>query len=433
MSITPPAVDPYVPGRGNAGYDVTGYDVELDYAVASNLLDGRARIRVVPTAPLSRFALDLVGLRATKVAVDGGAARWRQQGGKLHVLPPRPLAAGAEVAVDVRYGGNPGPTSSTWGPVGWEELEDGVLVAAQPSGASTWLPCNDLARQKAPVNLAIRAGSGYLVLGNGVLHERVTHGSTTTWVYRQAEPTSPYLLTVHVGRYVQHDVVSGPVPIRAVMSAAHRGAFDHAFARQTEMMDVFVDRFGPYPFEAGYTVVVCPSPLELPLEAQGQAIFGTNHLDGGHERLIAHELAHQWFGNSLTAATWKHIWLHEGFACYAEWLWSEASGGRSAADHARDHHARLARLPQNLVLADPGPVDMFDDRVYKRGAITLHAVRQGLGDGAFFDLLRRWTATHRHGVVTSEAFEAMAAEAAGASLDDLFRMWLRETALPNLS
>lgn len=429
----PAAVDPYVPGRGNAGYDVTGYDVELGYAVASNLLDGRARIRLAPTEPLPRFALDLVGLRASKVSIDGAAARWRQQGGKLHVLPASPLDAGAEVAVDVRYGGNPGPTSSTWGSVGWEELDDGVLVASQPSGASTWLPCNDLARQKAPVRLAITAASGYLVLGNGVLRERVTHGSTTTWVYDQAEPTSPYLLTVHVGRYVQHEVASVPVPIRAVMSEVHRPAFDHAFARQAEMMELFVDRFGPYPFAAGYTVVVCPAPLEMPLEAQGQAIFGTNHLDGEHERLIAHELAHQWFGNSLTAATWAHIWLHEGFACYAEWLWSEASGGRSAADQARDHHARLAQLPQDLVLADPGPADMFDDRVYKRGALTLQALRGELGDSPFFDLLRRWAASNRHGVVTSEGFEAMAAEAAGASLDDLFRVWLRETPLPAFS
>ena len=433
MNLPAAAVDPYVPGRGNAGYDVAGYDVELDYAVASNLLDGRARIRLVPTESLLRFALDLVGLRASKVTVGGIAARWRQQGGKLHVVPSSPLAAGVEVAVEVRYGGNPGPTRSTWGLVGWEELDDGVLVASQPSGASTWLPCNDLAAQKAPVRLTITAASGYLVVGNGLLRDRRMHGSTTTWVYDQPEPTSPYLLTVHIGRYAQHEVASGPVAIRAVVSAAHLGVFADAFARQAEMMTVFVDRFGPYPFAAGYTVVVCPSPLEMPLEAQGQSIFGTNHLDGGHERLIAHELAHQWFGNSLTAATWKHIWLHEGFACYAEWLWSEASGGRSAADHARDHHDRLARLPQNLVLADPGPVDMFDDRVYKRGAMTLHALRQELGDGAFFDLLRRWTTTHRHGVVTSEAFEAMAAEAAGASLDDLFRTWLRETALPNLS
>src|SRR5829696_4304013 len=136
------------------------------------------------------------------------------------------------------------------------------------------------------------------------------------------------------------------------------------------MREVFVDRLGPYPFTVGYSAVVCPAPLEVMLEG---------------ERLIAHELAHQWFGNSLTAATWRDVWLHEGFACYAEWLWSEASGGQSADEHARTHHRRLEGLAQDLLLGDPGADDMFDDRVYKRGALTLHAVRSTLGDDDFFD------------------------------------------------
>ena len=98
------------------------------------------------------------------------------------------------------------------------------------------------------------------------------------------------------------------------------------------MIALFEGLFGPYPFDA-YTVVVTDDDLEIPLEAQGLSVFGANHMDGrrGSERLVAHELAHQWFGNSLTVGLWRDIWLHEGFACYAEWLWSEASGGRTAA------------------------------------------------------------------------------------------------------
>jgi aminopeptidase N len=239
-------------------------------------------------------------------------------------------------------------------------------------------------------------------------------------------------MTVHVGHYERLELRKGPVAIHAVAPPEQRREVRHAFARQAEMMDVFVDRFGPYPFEAGYTVVVSADPLELPLEAQGQAIFGINHLDGESERLIAHELAHQWFGNSLTAARWRDVWLHEGFACYAEWIWSEASGGPSAEQRAHQHHEKLRSLPRDLLLGDPGAKDMFDDRVYKRGALTLHALRHELGDQAFFTLLRSWTSTHRHGTVTTEAFEALASKTAGHPLDDLFTAWLRRRPLPAL-
>ena len=443
-----PSVDPYVPERGAGGYWVGSYDLELDYRVPTNLLDGRARIRVVALEPLTTVPLDLVGLRVTGAAVDGRRARWRHRGGKLDVIPTAALAAGDEVVVEVRYRGNPGLTGSPWGPVGWEVLHDGAVVAAQPSGACTWFPCNDLAAQKAPFTVTITTPSAYLGLANGTLRSTRSSGSTTTRVYEQTEPTSPYLMTVHVGRYVQRDIPRADrrdderddrldaggtlVPITAVHDPADGPAFDRAFAHQGEMIDLFEDLFGPYPFAAGYTVVVCPEDLEIPLEAQGQSIFGRNHLHGHHERLIAHELAHQWFGNSLTSATWRDIWLHEGFACYAEWLWSEHAGGPSAHDLARQHHDRLRNLPHDLVLADPGRVDLFDDRVYKRGALTLHALRLRLGDDAFFDLLRRWTAAGRHGLVSTEGFEAMAESVGGSGLQALFDAWLRATAVPAL-
>ena len=199
------------------------------------------------------------------------------------------------------------------------------------------------------------------------------------------------------------------------------------------MLEVFQQLFGPYPF-AGYTAVVTDDDLEIPLEAQGLSIFGANHVDGqsGSERLVAHELAHQWFGNSLTVDRWQDIWLHEGFACYAEWLWAERADGRPAATAAREAWERLAGLPQDLVLGDPGPDLMFDDRLYKRGALLLHALRVTVGDDCFFDLLRGWTAAHRHGSVSTEMFMAHVAERAGAPAAEALVAWLDEPALPAL-
>ncbi|MFP5488239.1 MAG: M1 family metallopeptidase, partial [Acidimicrobiia bacterium] len=323
-------------------------------------------------------------------------------------------------------------SSSVWGGVGWEELEDGVIVAGQPNGSPSWFPCNDLAAVKAPFRIAMTTGSQYHVVLNGALASKRVGSSTTTWVYEQAEPTSPYLVTCNIGRYGTVPVASEPVVIQAAIPPARRVDFDRAFARQAEMMDVFVDLFGPYPFAAGYTVVVTDDPLEVPLESQGLSTFGCNHLDGTHERLIAHELAHSWFGNSVTAASWRDIWLHEGFACYAEWLWSERSGGRAAAQHASGHHRRLGDLPQDLVLTDPGSEDMFDDRVYKRGALALHVLRTHAGDETFFTILRRWATEHRHGVATTDQFLALASEVSASSVEALLGPWLHELELPAL-
>ncbi len=208
----------------------------------------------------------------------------------------------------------------------------------------------------------------------GTLTGRYVRGSRTRHVYDQPHPMATYLAAVHIGQYDRAVLAEGPVrQVVVAPTRLHRQVLGE-LRLQPRMMELFVDLFGPYPFD-DYTVVVTPDELEIPLEAQGMATFGPNWLSGRgvHQRLIAHELAHQWFGNSLTVTSWADIWLNEGFACYAEWLWSQASGGPTADTLASQQRTRLAGLAQDFVLADPGPETMFDDRVYKRGALTLHA------------------------------------------------------------
>jgi aminopeptidase N len=440
---------------------VLSYELDFAYRPAGNRLSGTARLTAVAAegqagtsagtgtgGPLSEFALDFAGFRIERVLVNGAPAKYAQRAGKLRVRPAVPPLPGFRFSVLVRYTGTPRPVGSEWGALGWEELGDGALVASQPIGAPSWFPCNDHPADKASYRIAVTAPSPYTVISNGVLVTHDVGASTTRWVYEQPAPTASYLVTVQIGRYTRtrftehpalhpshHPAPDRRVPQHAAFPSRLRAQFTHDFARQPQMMLLFEELFGSYPF-AEYAVVVVDEELDVPVEAQGLSTFGANHTDGrrGSERLIAHELAHQWFGNSLTVAGWRHIWLNEGFAKYAEWLWSERCGDgvASAADLAAASHAHLAALPQTLRLGDPGMRKMFDDRLYRRGGLVLHALRCALGDAPFFAMLKDWAAEHRHGTVTTAQFIEHANRYSAHRLDGLFTAWLDETALPPL-
>ncbi|SIT69819.1 Peptidase family M1 [Microbacterium sp. RU33B] len=421
--------DDYTPQSGDTSFDVTSYELELSYRVRTNRLEGRAVLDCVAVVATRSVALDLIGLRVGRVRVDGDArTRFEQGARKVRVALPRLVAAGEAFSIEVTYTGSPRPRASRWGTIGFEELDDGALVASQPIGAPTWFPCNDRPDDRATYRISVTTDDPYTVAATGVASapERAG-GGRSTWAFTCDVPMATYLAAVHIGRY-QRTALGRATLVRPPALAAR--AHD-AFASVPSILACFEDFFGPYPQEE-CTIVVTSDDLEIPLEAQGLVVFGANHLDAPSARLVPHELAHQWFGNSVGVANWRDIWLNEGFACYAEWIWSEASGGPSADELARRHHAHLAGLPQDLVLADPGPDLMFDDRVYKRGALTLHALRLTVGDAAFRALIRAWTRTHRHGLVETADFVARVEEETGSSQAPLLTAWLEQPALPLL-
>ncbi len=426
--------DPYMPGHGDLSYDVEHVVVDLDYRPSSNLLEGSATLAIVLAEPARRIRLDLAHLRVSRVLVDGTRAKHGHSGTHLTVTLPAEAPAGTRLAVQVDYRGNPRPLRMrAFGEAGWEELEDGVIVAAQPHGAPTWMPCNDRASSKATYDLSVKVPSEYVVACSGEQTGVERRGASRTFRFAQRAPMAPYLATVQIGRY-QEVRQRASVPMRVLRPTGMTGAaYEASFGLQPQMLACFEHEFGPYPFD-DYTTVVTDDELEIPLESQSLSTFGRNFCrpEWDAVRLIAHELAHQWFGNAVTARTWRDIWLHEGFACYSEWVWSQAAGGLSIDEQAALHHARLTGLPQDLVLSDPGAADMFDDRVYKRGALALVALRRTIGPDAMRTLLHAWVDEHSGGTVETADLVALATRVSGQDVAPLLRAWLDEPALPAL-
>lgn len=429
--------DSYTGVDFNLGFSIDHYDLDLVYRVEPNLLSGVAKLHISVDEDLDKLTLDLGGaMAARRISADEGikVTRFRQSGGKIRITFDDTIEAGSEFILTVRYGGNPRPIRTAWGEIGWEETESGALVASQPNGAPSWFPCDDTPSEKATYDIRVTADNPFTVISNGKLVSKKAQNSTTSWHYKVDSPMATYLATIQVGEFTKFTLGRNTV----AWAPAHlRYRVLEEFKQQQEMLDFYESVFGKYPFP-DYQVVITEDELEIPLEAQGLSIFGSNHVAGNHrfERLIAHELAHQWFGNSVGVSEWKDIWLNEGFACYCEWLWTEHTGASTAHEAARSHYLVLSRKSQDLLLADPGTKDMFDDRVYKRGAITVHALRRLLGDEAFFEAIRAYLKESRNDTVVPETLVNHITGAAlkvGVSVDevnDLLEAWLHETALP---
>jgi hypothetical protein len=200
-------------------------------------------------------------------------------------------------------------------------------------------------------------------------------------------------------------------------------------ARQPEILKFLAGLFGPYPFSAAGSIVDDVRDLGFALENQTRPVYSPAFFEDAagkeNERVVVHELAHQWVGDSLTLSAWRNVWLNEGFASYAEWIWSERHG-QMTAQQIFDAYARTPATSPGwkLRIGDPGPVRLLESPIYTRGAMTLHALRKRIGDRPFFRLLRSWTVGHRGQNVSISQFTALAERISGKQLDTFFRTWL---------
>jgi len=427
--------DSYFPQLGNGGFDARHYALDVAYNPDTDRLDGRTTLTARATQNLSSFDLDLQKLEVTKVEVNGRRAQFTRTGDELRITPRDFLRKGKDFTVAVTYGGVPEPLN---GPIvfgsdyGWTKTTDGVFVACEPNAASTWFPSSDHPSDKATYDIRIKAPKGLTGVSNGRLVSTYDKGDSTYTHWRESKPMATCLATASIGKFdVRTGTTPGGTPIYVAIDPvlANSNSVD-VYAVTAAATDYWSQVFGPYPFEETGAIVDDMPEAGFSLEVQSKPAYSAVR----SETTIVHELAHQWFGDSVSVAHWKDIWLNEGFATYAQWLWAEHQGTLTAHDSfLAGHNSRPADSAfWGTVVADPQRDTMFASAVYQRGAMTLQMLRERIGDTAFFKLLPTWTKLHRYGNASTEQFIALAEKISGQQLDDLFQTWLYTTGKPAL-
>jgi aminopeptidase N len=422
--------DPYYPLDGNGGIDVIGYEVHDSYRFRARHLAGWTRVALRATQDLAAFHLDFL-LPVSAVEVDGRPVGHHREGGHELVVEA-PLAQGEVHDVVVRYAGYPGRVA--WeGERNWLASDREVVAMNQPHMATWWFPANDHPADKAFMDISITVPKERQVIANGRRVGRVVHGNLATTRWHADERMAPYLAFFAAGSFAVDRGTSRGLPWYVAVSkqaGARARADAMTLMRRTPGVVHWLEgELGAYPFSTtgGVTTALWPG---FALENQTRPTYPM--LGPRAVGLLVHELGHQWFGNSVSVARWRDIWLNEGAATWLQWRYAETHGGRSAQQELlRSYGSRAAGDPfWDVVVADPGRDDLFDQAVYVRGAMTFQALRRRLGPATFRTLLGTWLAEHRDGNGASEQFEALAEQVSGEDLDAFFQAWLRERARP---
>jgi len=421
--------DPLFPGLGNTGYDVQHYDIAID--LSGDEFRAEANLELIADAPLTQFNLDLVGMVVDHVFVDGVEAVVERNGRELIVSPAATVPAGPIISVKVEYRGTPEPIDDPAGPtpLGWRTEAWGTYVVSQPLGAATWFPANDHPTDKATFMFRVTVPEGQTAIGPGLLVSETTTATRTTYIWETTEPMATNVASIVTGDFAV--ITSGntePV-IRHALPTERANQLLPALASTNEMLEAFEELFGSYPFES-YGVVAVPDDLAFALENQTLSLFDTEFLTLRRrtvENVLAHELAHQWFGNNVSPATWADIWLSEGFATWADHYWTELDGGETFDERAAEARSLNLRPP-----TDVRPSTMFDITVYRRGALTLEALRREVGNDRFFDLLQAWTVTFGGGSASTNDFLELVRSREGVQAEQLVESWLFDNTMPAL-
>ena len=433
--------DPYYAQLGNAGYDVSHYTIALSIDPITNAISGTTTVEAKATQPLNSLNLDFQGLTIDTLQVNAAPATFSVQDHELTFVPPQALANGHAFSIRVTYHGHPQPVKNVasilFSPKGWFHSEKGAInVMNEPNGAASWFPVNDHPRDKATYRFEISVPKPWVVAASGTLRETIDAGSQTRYIWEMDKPMASYLASINVGQYVV-ETSQGPggIAIRNYLPPDFPDRSKKSVDAIPDMIEYFSELFGPYPFDeygvviAGSEIAHCRRFFGAALEAQTLSVHCVYPfmLD---ESVVAHELAHQWFGNAVSLENWQDIWLKEGMATYAAWLWQtreqDVNTLTALANEQRNTYDHDSKIGQ------PPATEIYDWESYIGGAQVFHALRLHVGDEAFFKILRSYLERYRYGNAGTDEFIAVAEEISGQELAAFFASWLMQTKLPEM-
>ena len=439
--------DRLYPLLGNGGYDVQNYDLSLNYPAKDpkQTITGDVTITAVATQSLSRFDLDFGGGSAGTVSVNGHPAAVSRSGDELVITPQHYLAKGKRFWVTVSgFTATPiEPNADS--PVGFVTTPDGTVLAAQPNSSHLLFPSNDHPRDMATYTITLTAPVGWTATANGRhIGDRV-RGDRISSVYRESKPMASELVQVAVGDFVvqTRPAVNG-VPIRDVVPRRLAGTLLPKAEAERSQLTWMTGKVGPYPFE-NYGSLVIDASLGFALETQTLSLYDTGLFGVPAfilNPIMTHELAHQWFGDSVAPWQWSDVWQNEGRATWYELLYADETGTFQQYTGFANREAYFKRVysfgdqwrarygPVAHPLSSASVWDVFNPNVYDGGALALYALQQKIGTSKFQQLERAWVSRYRGESASTDDFIALASKVSGHDLRSFLVAWLYGSTTP---
>ena len=430
-------------------FSIRHIKLELELDVDNKLLKGVASHTFSPINDgLTSLELDAAELEIQSVAtLDGTALTYSHENGSLHVELASPLDHGTECTIRVQYQCTPRrglyfntPDTS------YPNRPHQVWTQGEDEDSRYWFPCFDFPNHRFTSEMIVTAPARWSTISNGKLLSVTENGTTKTWHWSQEKPHPAYLVSLVAGEYVEMRDSWNGVPILYYSPPGREEDTRRAFDKTPRMMQFFTEKIGvQYPWDK-YSQVTVADFIFGGMENTSATTMADSllhderaHIDYSTDSIVAHELAHQWFGDLLTCRDWSHGWLNEGFATYFDLLFKEHDLGtdefryavfQDASSYLQEDSSRYRRPVVSNVYNQP--VDLFDRHLYEKGAVVLHMLRSVLGDVLFWKAIHHYCIKHQDTSVTTEDLQRSIQEATGKNLDWFFHQWIYSGGHPEL-